>query len=202
MGMRGPPGGRADAFSQPRARSFGGGALHAQRGPGFGTQHAMRGDRPGMQTRALHTRQGRTLGEQRGIQGRALAQQHRLQGQNLRTTSRTGTQTRVTRTQRGTQGFAQAGTRSRISLTSQQRTRIQNVVLRRGFISRFRVTNVNFNVSIGVVVPRSFHLFVIPEDIVLIVPQFRQFLCFVLDDEFVIVDPVTLVIVAIIPIPV
>ena len=72
-----------------------------------------------------------------------------------------------------------------------QRTRIHNVVLRRGFVSRFRVTNVNFAISIGVVVPRSFHLFVVPEEIVFIAPHFRRFLCFVFDDELVIVDPFT-----------
>jgi len=122
-----------------------------------------------------------------------------MHGQNLKTTSRTGTQTGVTRSHRGTQAFAQAGTRSRISLTSQQRARIHNVVLHRDF-SRFRVTNVNFDIRIGVFVPRSFRLFVIPEDIVFIVPRFRHFRFFVFDDELVIVDPFTFEIVAIIPV--
>ena len=89
---------------------------------------------------------------------------------------------------------------SRISLSSQQRTRIHNVVLHRGFISRFRVTDVNFDVRVGVRVPRSFHLFVVPEDIVIIAPQFRGYRCFVFDDELVIVDAFTFEIIAIIPV--
>jgi len=41
---------------------------------------------------------------------------------------------------------------------------------------------------------------VIPEEIVIIVPRFRHFRCFIFDDELVIVDPVTFEIVAIIAI--
>ena len=123
-----------------------------------------------------------------------------MHGQGARTTSRTGTQTKMTQKQRDRHAFAQAGTRSRISLSREQRTRIHHVVLRRGFISRFRVTHVNFVVRVGIVVPRSFRLFVVPEEIVFIAPEFEDFLCFVFDDEFVIVDPVTFEIVAIIPV--
>src|SRR6266516_1852672 len=185
-----------------RGGGGGGGALHAQRG--VGSQHAMRSEHLGsrsrsMQTGALHAQRGRAFAEQRGQRGRALAEQRRKHGQNLKTTSRTGTQTGVTRSHRGTQAFAQAGTRSRISLTSQQRARIHNVVLHRDF-SRFRVTNVIFVIRIGVFVPLSFRLFVIPEDIVFIVPRFRHFRFFVFDDELVIVDPFTFEIVAIIPV--
>lgn len=123
-----------------------------------------------------------------------------MHGQHVRTTGRTGTRTAVAHDRRGTHAFAQAGTRSRISLSSQQRTRIHNVVLHRGFISRFRVTDVNFDVRVGVRVPRSFHLFVVPEDIVIIAPQFRGYRCFVFDDELVIVDAFTFEIIAIIPV--
>ena len=93
-------------------------------------------------------------------------------------------------------GFAQAGTRSRIPISTEQRTRIRNVVLHRGFISRYRVTDVDFDVG----VPRWFDLFWVPEDIVFIAPEFRGYRCFVYEDDFVIVDPVTSVIVAIIPV--
>ena len=58
----------------------------------------------------------------------------------------------------------------------------------------------NFDIRIGVVVPRSFSLLVIPEDIMFIVPQFRHFRCFLFDDELVIVDPFTFEIVAVIPV--
>jgi hypothetical protein len=42
-----------------------------------------------------------------------------------------------------------------------------------------------------IVARRNFHLFVIPEDIVFIAPQFRGSRCFVFEDELVIVDPFT-----------
>jgi hypothetical protein len=195
MGMQGRTGGHPGGFSQSHGPSYSGGGLHTERGHAFGTQRSLHGEnlgvrgRSGTQTGALHSRRGQ-----------ALAEQRRLQGQNLKTTSRTGTKTGITQGHRDTHAFAQAGTRSRISLSSQQRTRIQTVALHRNLISRLRVTNVNFDIRIGVVVPRSFHLFVVPEDIVVIVPRFRHFRCFVFDDELVIVDPFTFEIVAIIPV--
>ncbi len=184
---------------------------HAQTSRSFGPQHAMGGERGRTGMQAAHAQRGPGLREQRTQQRRMQGQDLRTttrgqnlkttsRGQNLRTTSRTGTQTGVTSTQRGTKGFAQAGTRSRIPITSQQHTRIQRVALQTNVLSRFRVTNVNFNIRIGFVIPRSFHLFVIPEDIVFIVPQFRHFRFFVFDDEIVIVDPFTFEIVAIIPV--
>ena len=61
------------------------------------------------------------------------------------------------------------------------------------------VSNVNFAVRVGTVVPRSFHLFVVPTEIVDIVPQFRGFKFFVFEEELVIIDPVTFEIVAVLP---
>ena len=161
-----------------------------------------------MQPGTLHGQRGHALSEQRHRgqrlaeqrhRGQTLAEQRRMHGQNLKTTSKTGTHTGVNRTERDKHAFAQAGTRSRISLTSQQRSRIHNVVLHRDF-SRLRVRHVDFDIHIGTVIPRSFHLFVIPEDIVFIVPQFRGYRCFFFEDELVIVDPFTFEIVAIIPV--
>jgi len=203
------------SFSQSRGSSF------SRGGSGFATQHTMRSERlgtrgPGMQTRPLRSERSRTLAEHRMNRGQTLANQRRLQGQNLRTQNlktahgqdlrttknlRTTNRTQTGKTQRGSKAFAQAGTQSHaVSLTSQQRTRIQKVVLQRGLTSRFRVTNVNFAIRVGVFVPRSFHLFIIPEDIVFIVPQFRHFRFFIFEDELVIVDPFTFEIVAIIPV--
>ncbi len=183
--MQGRSSGHAGGYHQAHGPSSASGALHAQRGHAL---HAQRGHR------------GHAVAAQRAHRGHAVAEHRRMHGQHVRTTSRTGTRTAVAHDRRGTHAFAQAGTRSRISLSSQQRTRIHNVVLHRGFISRFRVTDVNFDVRVGVRVPRSFHLFVVPEDIVIIAPQFRGYRCFVFDDELVIVDAFTFEIIAIIPV--
>jgi hypothetical protein len=58
---------------------------------------------------------------------------------------------------------------------------------------------VNFDISVGTRVPRSVHFVTLPGEIVRIVPQYRGFDYFLIEDEIVIVDPHTLEIVAIIP---
>jgi len=191
--MQGRSSGHAGGYHQAHGPSSASGALHAQRG------HALHEQRGHMLT-GQRGHRGHAVAGQRAHRGHAVAEHRRMHGQHVRTTSRTGTRTAVAHDRRGTHAFAQAGTRSRISLSSQQRTRIHNVVLHRGFISRFRVTDVNFDVRVGVRVPRSFHLFVVPEDIVIIAPQFRGYRCFVFDDELVIVDAFTFEIIAIIPV--
>jgi len=72
--------------------------------------------------------------------------------------------------------------------------------VRHGFISRYRVSDVDFDVDVGVRIPRWFHTFWIPEDVVLVAPEFEGYRCFVYEDELVIVDPYTLEIVAVIPV--
>src|SRR5262249_56779568 len=134
-------------------------------------------------------RDQRNLREQRNIgENRNLREQRNIgQNRNLSEQNRTG--------------FAQGTTtHSKVSLNSQQRTRIQSVVVNKNFVSRFRVSSVNFALSVGTVVPRSFHLFVVPEDIVVIAPRFRGFKFFIVEDEIVFVDPVTFEIVAVIPV--
>src|SRR5262249_54461595 len=98
-------------------------------------------------------------------------------------------------------GFAQGTTtHSKVSLNSQQRTRIQSVVVNKNFTSRFRVSSVNFALSVGTVVPRTFHLFVLPEDIVVIGPRSRGFNFVIVEDGFVFGDRFTLEIVAVTPV--
>jgi hypothetical protein len=210
-GGRGPAmGGGGGGFAGPhggfsRGPSFGGGAPHAQRS--FGPQHTMElGPRAhGMQSGGLHERglssqrgmhaqslaherdlRGQNLAHERNLRGQSLAHERNLRGQNLRTTTRTG--------------FAQAGVHSHIPLSHTKINRIRQVALHNHFFSRFHVTNVNFDIAIGVHVPRHFRLFLVPEEIVFIEPAFSDFLCFFFEDEFVIVDPVTFVIVAVIPV--
>jgi hypothetical protein len=59
--------------------------------------------------------------------------------------------------------------------------------------------NVNFDVTVGTKIPRSVVIVVLPEEIVRIVPEYRGYEYFLVDDEIVIIDPSTLEIVAIIP---
>ena len=84
------------------------------------------------------------------------------------------------------------------NVTSEQKTRIRTV------FSRHHVEparNLNVSVNVGVALPRSVHLYPVPEDIVLIVPDYRGYDYIMLDDNRVaIVDPDTFEVVDIIEI--
>jgi hypothetical protein len=57
----------------------------------------------------------------------------------------------------------------------------------------------HFDITAGARVPRDVHVAVLPEDIVSIVPEYRGFDYILVGDSILIVDPVTLEIVAVIP---
>jgi hypothetical protein len=84
------------------------------------------------------------------------------------------------------------------NVTTEQKTRIRTV------FSRHHVEparNLNVSVNVGVRLPHSVHLYPVPEDIVLIVPDYRGYEYIMLDDNRVaIVDPDTFEVVDIIEI--
>jgi hypothetical protein len=85
-----------------------------------------------------------------------------------------------------------------VQLSEDQRSQIKTVI-GRGSGPRLSRSNVNFDISVGTRVPRSVHFVTLPVEIVRIVPQYRGFDYFLVEDEIVIVDPHTLEIVAVIP---
>jgi hypothetical protein len=60
-----------------------------------------------------------------------------------------------------------------------------------------RVTNVNFNIRVGTVVPRSVRVVAVPATLVEIEPAWRGYMYFVHGDQIIIVEPDTLRIVAV-----
>src|SRR5262249_20343672 len=68
----------------------------------------------------------------------------------------------------------------------EQRTRIRDTVLARSDVPR--VSNINFNVSVGTVVPNNVRIVAVPSAIVEIRPQFRNHRYFVVRDDIVILD--------------
>ena len=60
-----------------------------------------------------------------------------------------------------------------------------------------RVTNVNFNVRVGTVVPRTVRIVPLPATIIEIEPTWRGYMYFVYQDEIIVVEPGTLRIVAV-----
>jgi Protein of unknown function (DUF1236) len=94
---------------------------------------------------------------------------------------------------------AKSSAAANVKLSSEQRTRIKSVVLAgRGGP---RVAHVNFDVRVGVIVPRGGVEYVpVPETLVAIEPMWQGFDYFVYGEELVIIDPDTLAIVAVIPV--
>jgi hypothetical protein len=88
------------------------------------------------------------------------------------------------------------GSGAKAQLSEQQRTKIRQSIVQGGRANR--VDRVDFNISVGVVVPGSVRLVALPAPIVEIVPAYRGYLYFVVDDEIIIVEPGTLRIVAVI----
>ena len=84
-----------------------------------------------------------------------------------------------------------------VQLSQDQRTRIKDVVV--GGRNVARADNVNFNIRVGVAVPRTVHVAVLPPEVVTIVPEYRGFEYVVVGDQLLIIDPNTLEIVAILP---
>ena len=82
------------------------------------------------------------------------------------------------------------------NLNDNQRTRISESITR---LNARPVTNVNFSLSVGTVVPRDVHFQPLPADIVEIVPQYRGYNFVVVRDDIVIVEPSTYKIVDVLP---
>ncbi len=72
------------------------------------------------------------------------------------------------------------------TLTSEQRTRIQQTVFAGNNVPR--VNNVNFTINVGVAVPRSVRVVDVPPTLIEIYPQWRGHQYFVVQDDVVIVD--------------
>lgn len=80
-------------------------------------------------------------------------------------------------------------------LTVQERTNLRETVFRSGP----RVTNVNFRIGVGAVVPRSVRLVTVPQPILAIYPAWAGDLYFVYGDEIVVVAPDSMEIVGVLP---
>ena len=92
------------------------------------------------------------------------------------------------------QGSGGGMTSSNVSLTTEQKTTIRTKVLTS---SAPRVTNVNFDIRLGTVVPRTVRVAPVPVTLIEIEPRWRGYMYFVYADEIIIVEPRTLEIVAV-----
>jgi len=91
------------------------------------------------------------------------------------------------------------GSAANVSLNDQQRTQIRETVINSR--SAPRVSNVNFSVNVGTVIPRGhIHLVRVPETLIRIQPRWRHYLYFVYNNEIVIVDPRSMRIIDVMPV--
>ena len=81
------------------------------------------------------------------------------------------------------------------SLTTEQRTKISTTIKQTNVRP---ATNVNFNVSVGTVVPRSVTLHALPATVVEVYPEWRSYRFLLVGDEIIIIEPDTFRIVAVI----
>ena len=93
------------------------------------------------------------------------------------------------------QGSASA--QGSVNLTSEQKTKIRTTVIEKGGAPKVSRSSINFNISVGTVVPRTVHFVAVPSTLVEIHPAWRGFEYFVVDEEIIIIDPHTLKIVAV-----
>jgi hypothetical protein len=96
----------------------------------------------------------------------------------------------------GAAGSSASG--SNVTLNSEQKTRIRETVINSS--SAPRVSNVNFALSVGTVVPSSVRFASLPPALIEINPGWRSYSYFVVRDEIVIIDPRTHRIIAILPV--
>jgi hypothetical protein len=88
----------------------------------------------------------------------------------------------------GREGGGKSGASAEIRLQPEQKTKVVTT------FKRHRVEptrDININVSVGTVVPRKVHLHPIPQDIVVIVPEYRRYKYFIYEDRVIIVEPAT-----------
>ncbi len=132
-------------------------------------------------------------GRAEGAQERQGQQRERTQGQAPREQGQTQQREQG---QQGQQG--ERGGNASISLTTEQKTKIRDTVLKERDAPR--VGRVDFSVSEGTVVPRTVRMVEVPQVILDIHPQWRGYKYFIVNDELVIVEPADLRIVAVLPV--
>jgi hypothetical protein len=136
--------------------------------------------------------------ERSGAASREQRDRGRSEGSTTGQSDRDGSTDRRDRSNTVDRGErSRTNTNVNVEINEQQRSRIREVVVARRDIPR--VSNVNVDIRVGSVVPRSVRFVSVPEEIVRIHPQFRRHRVVIIRDEIVIIDPVTFQIVAVLP---
>jgi hypothetical protein len=89
----------------------------------------------------------------------------------------------------GTEGRGGEHPESLSKLSGEQRTKVQSSF--RSHKSDAVINHLDVRINVGVALPRTVTLYAVPEDVVVIVPDYRRYRYFIYDDKVVIVDPDT-----------
>jgi hypothetical protein len=103
---------------------------------------------------------------------------------------------RPTDTRSAQQPRSPAANTAVVQLNREQQTRLSQVVQRQ---KAQKVTNVDFSLAVGTVVPRTVRLRALSAELVAFVPQYSGYSYFLVEEQIVIVDPGSLEIVAMVP---
>jgi len=133
-------------------------------------------------------REGQAPGvrDQREGQAPAARQQREGQAPGVREGARPGAPAETTG----------QGARTPGGFSTEQREKIRTTILHEGVRPE---TNVNFNMAVGTMIPRTVMLYALPAEIIVMEPAWRGYEFFLVTDEIVIVEPGTLRIVAVVP---
>jgi len=107
-----------------------------------------------------------------------------------------GTSTQPKDKAAGAEPKDKSGSSSRVQLSEQQRTNVHQTVLKDRNVNR--VTNLSISINVGTRVPRSVRLVALPASVFAVVPEYRSYRYFVVDDRICIVEPNTYEIVEVI----
>lgn len=118
------------------------------------------------------------------------------QAQQTPSTPKAGATAQQPNTQTNTAQSSGTNVNAAVNINAQQRTQISQSF---AHVDARPLTNVNFSISVGTVIPHDVRLSPLPADVVEIVPQYRGYNFVLVKDEIVIVDPATYKIVTVLP---
>lgn len=188
-------GGKGKAQSkEPRTQGQGGQA----QGQGQQGQAAPEGKGKAQSKEPRTQGQGQGGQGQRETQGQREGQPQQQQGQQPKQQPQQGQQGQQTPrdSQKGAEGKGGAQSGANVKLTQEQRTTIRTTVIQGS--NAPRVSNVNFSLNVGTVVPRTgVTLVAVPPTLVEIYPAWSGYRYFIVGERIIIVDPSSYEIVAV-----
>lgn len=195
MGQNAQPSGHKMGMEQPAPHGKSTAQQPAKGMERFGQSTSQKGMSPttkGQQAEQINR------GKKGNFERSGTAQTEQKGSVTTRGTRTSGTTVTEHRTGRnGLQGLQ--GNASHVTLSDEQRTKLRQTVI--GAHGAPRVSHVDFDLSVGTVIPRGrIHIVPVPRMLVDIEPAWRGFLYFIYEDELVIVDPRDLRIVAVLPV--